>query len=276
MINDVASWLLDPAHWTGPDGVPARTWEHLWYSGVSLLIASIVAVPAGLLIGHTGRGRVVAVNLAGAARAVPSLGLLFIMVLFLGPKLKGDAASLWPSLIVLIVLAIPPILSGAYAGVEGVDPAARDAARGMGMTGWEVLSRVEVPCALPLIFSGLRSAALQVVATATIAAIVGIGGLGRLLIDGQAIRDFPQMVSGALLVAVLALLVDLVLAGVQRYAVSPGLTGRGATRGGDRAATGADGATDRDGIPEPGAVFAGEQGLAVRRQAGETEPRHNS
>lgn len=276
MINDVASWLLDPAHWTGPDGVPARTWEHIWYSGVSLLIASLIAVPAGLLIGHTGRGRVVAVNLAGAARAVPSLGLLFIMVLFLGPRLSGDAASLWPSLIVLIVLAIPPILSGAYAGVEGVDPAARDAARGMGMTGWEVLSRVEVPCALPLIFSGLRSAALQVVATATIAAIVGIGGLGRFLIDGQAIRDFPQMVSGALLVAVLALLVDLVLAGVQRYAVSPGLTGRTTTRGGGRAATDAAGTTDADGIPAPAAVFAGEKELAVRREAGETEPRHNS
>ncbi len=267
MINDITTWLLDPAHWTGPDGVPTRTWQHLWYSGLSLLIASLIAVPVGLWVGHTGRGRVVAVNLAGAARAVPSLGLLFIMVLLLGPRLTGDAAFLWPSLIVLIVLAIPPILSGAYAGVEGVDPAARDAARGMGMTGWEVLSRVEVPCALPLIFSGLRSAALQVVATATIAAIVGIGGLGRFLIDGQAIRDFPQMASGALLVAVLALLVDLALAGVQRYAVSPGLTGRGAGRAGARSSA--------RGIPARAEAVHDEE-VAVRREAGETEPQHHS
>ncbi|MDF2144882.1 ABC transporter permease [Knoellia sp. p5-6-4] len=258
MIDDIASWLLDPAHWTGSDGVPARTLQHVWYSALSLLIASVVAVPAGLLIGHTGRGRVFVVNLAGAARAIPSLGLLFIMVLLLGPKLTGDAAFLWPSLVVLIVLAIPPILSGAYAGVEGVDPAARDAAQGMGMTGWELLRKVEVPCALPLVFSGLRSAALQVVATATIAAIAGLGGFGRFLFDGQAIRDFPQMASGALLVAVLALLVDLTLAAVQRYAVSPGLTGRGLGR------------DARDRTPSR------EMEVAVRRAAGETELQHNS
>ena len=275
MINDTLSWLLDPAHWTGPDGVLARTGEHLWYSAISLLIASVIAVPAGLLIGHTGRGRVFVVNLAGAARAIPSLGLLFIMVLLLGPRLTGDAAFLWPSLVVLIVLAIPPILSGAYAGVEGVDPAARDAARGMGMTGWEVLSRVEVPCALPLVFSGLRSAALQVVATATIAAIAGLGGLGRFLIDGQATRDFPQMASGALLVAVLALLVDLAFAGVQRYAVSPGLTGRATSRGGRRAATGADGRPGVDGIPARDGTPGREKELAVHREAGDTEPQHN-
>ena len=248
MIPGVLDWLSDPAHWTGPDGVPARTAEHLWYSAVALLIASVVAIPAGLLIGHSGRGRFLVVNLAGAARAIPSLGLLFIMVLFLGPRLSGDAAFLWPSLVVLVVLAIPPVLSGAYAGVEGVDPAARDAARGMGMTGAEVLAKVEAPCALPLIFSGLRSAALQVVATATIAAIAGLGGLGRFLIDGQSVRDFPQMASGALLVAVLALLVDLTFAAVQRYAVSPGLTGRGS----------------RSAVRE--------MTVAVRGDSGETEP----
>jgi osmoprotectant transport system permease protein len=252
MIPGVLEWLSDPAHWTGPDGVPARTLQHVWYSAVALLIASVVAIPAGLLIGHTGRGRFLVVNLAGAARAIPSLGLLFIMVLFLGPRLSGDAAFLWPSLVVLIVLAIPPILSGAYAGVEGVDPAARDAARGMGMTGAEVLAKVEAPCALPLVFSGVRSAALQVVATATIAAIVGLGGLGRFLIDGQSVRDFPQMASGAVLVAVLALLVDLLFAVVQRYAVSPGLTGR-ASRGAVREMT-----------------------VAVRGDSGETEPQHTS
>jgi osmoprotectant transport system permease protein len=230
MINGLIDWLTDSANWSGSEGVPARTLEHLWYSGLSLVVASLIAIPLGLAIGHTGRGRFFVVNLAGAARAIPSLGLLYVMVLWLFPKLAGDSAFLVPSLIVLIVLAIPPLMAGAYAGVEGVDPAARDAAKGMGMTGGQVLAKVEVPNALPLIFSGFRSATLQVIATATLAAVAGTGGLGRFLIDGQKVRDYPQMASGALLVAVLALVVDLLLSLVQRYAVSPGLTGRSTGR----------------------------------------------
>lgn len=226
MIPTILSWLTDAAHWSGDDGIPNRLWEHLWYSAVALVIAGVIAIPAGLAIGHTGRGRFLVVNLAGAARAIPSLGLLYLMVLWLFPRLSGDSAFLVPSVIVLVVLAIPPMMSGAYAGVDEVDPAARDAAKGMGMTGWEVLRKVEVPCAAPLVFSGIRSAALQVVATTTIAAVAGLGGLGRFLIDGQKVRDFPQMAAGAVLVAALALAVDLVFALVQRYAVSPGLTGR--------------------------------------------------
>lgn len=232
MIAAIIQWLSDPMHWSADDGVPHRVLEHLEYSVVSLVIATVVAIPLGLYIGHTGRGRFVGVNIVGAARAIPSLGLLFIMFLLVGPRLSGDAAFLWPSLIVLIVLAIPPVLSGAYAGVEGVDPSARDAAKGMGMTGSQVLRRVELPCALPLLFSGVRSAALQVVATATIAAVLGVGGLGRFLIDGLASRDFPQMASGAVLVAALALIVDLLFALIQRYSVSPGLTGRAARSAG--------------------------------------------
>ena len=231
MIPGIIDWLTDPANWSGPDGVPTRLFEHVWYCALALAIASLVAVPAGLAIGHTGRGRFFAVNLAGAARAIPSLGLLYVLVLWLFPKLAGDSAFLVPTLIVLVVLAIPPLMAGAYAGVEGVDPAARDAARGMGMTGGQVLRKVEVPCALPLIFSGLRSATLQVVGTATIAAVAGTGGLGRFLIDGQKVQDFPQMASGALIVALLALGLDLLLALVQRSAVSPGLTGRSTQRG---------------------------------------------
>jgi osmoprotectant transport system permease protein len=230
MINGLIDWLTDSANWSGSEGVPARTLEHLWYSGLSLVVASLIAIPLGLAIGHSGRGRFFVVNLAGAARAIPSLGLLYVMVLWLFPKLAGDSAFLVPSLIVLIVLAIPPLMAGAYAGVEGVDPAARDAAKGMGMTGGQVLAKVEVPNALPLIFSGFRSATLQVIATATLAAVAGTGGLGRFLIDGQKVRDYPQMASGALLVAVLALVVDLLLSLVQRYAVSPGLTGRSTGR----------------------------------------------
>lgn len=229
-MNDVLSWLTASAHWSGEDGIPQRLLEHLYYSGVALLIAAVIAIPLGLFVGHTGRGRFVVVNAAGAARAVPSLGLLFVSVLVLGPRLTGDTAFVVPCEIVLVVLAIPPILAGAYAGVEEVDPAVRDAAKGMGMRGPEVLARVEIPCALPLIFSGLRSGALQVVATATIAATVGLGGLGRFLIDGLAVRDYSQMAAGAVLVAVLALVVDLGFALIQRYAVSPGLTGRIGTR----------------------------------------------
>ncbi len=229
-MDALLTWLTDAAHWSGVDGVPQRVLEHVTYSLIAVAAASVVAIPLGLWVGHTGRGRFAVVNLAGAARAIPSLGLLFVMVLFLGPRFSGDAAFLAPSLVVLTVLAIPPILAGAYAGVDEVDPAARDAAKGMGMHGLQVLAEVELPCAMPLIFSGLRSATLQVVATATIAATAGVGGLGRFLIDGLAVRDYGQMAAGALLVAVLALAVDLVFALVQRYAVSPGLTGRRARR----------------------------------------------
>ncbi|WP_226347080.1 ABC transporter permease [Agilicoccus flavus] len=223
MISRIFGWLFDPAN-TG--AIVSRTLEHLQYSVVALALAALIAIPAGMYVGHTGRGRFAVVNLAGAARAIPTLGLLYLMVLLLGPRLTGDVAFLLPNLLVLVVLAIPPILSGTYAGIDEVDPAARDAAKGMGLTGREVLLRVEFPCALPLVFSGLRSALLQVVATATIAATAGLGGLGRFLIDGLAVRDFPQMAAGAILVAVLALLCDLVFGLAQRYAVSPGISGR--------------------------------------------------
>ena len=226
MIGRIFAWLAEGAHWQGSDGILARLIEHLAYSLVAVVIAALIAIPLGLFIWHTGRGRFLVVNLTGAARAIPSLGLLFLAVLWLGPKFSGDIAFLAPAGLVLVVLAIPPILSGAYAGVEGVDPQARDAARGMGMRGTEVLRQVEVPCALPLIMSGIRSATLQVIATATIAAVVGLGGLGRFLIDGLAVRDTPQTASGAVLVALLALAVDMVLALVQRSVVSRGLTGR--------------------------------------------------
>jgi osmoprotectant transport system permease protein len=223
-MNLLWTWLSDPANWQGSSGIPVRVVEHLSYSAVTLLLAALVGVPLGLWIGHTGKGRVVVVNLVNGMRSVPTLGLLFVAVLVIGPLLAGDIAFLVPAIFVLVVLAVPPILAGAYAGVEGVDHGARDAARGMGMSSAEVLFRVEVPCALPLIFSGLRSAALQVVATATLAASVSLGGLGRFLIDGQAYRDYGQMAGGALLVAALAMLVDLVFATVQRLVVSPGLT----------------------------------------------------
>jgi len=225
MIDNILGWLTDPVQWSGPDGIPARVTQHLGYSVVTLLVAAVIAIPLGLLVGHTGRGRFL-VSMANSLRAVPSLGLLFAISLWVGPKLHGNLAFVIPSIIVLVLLAIPPILSGTYAGIEGVDPAARDAAKGMGMRGSEVLRVVELPCALPLLMSGLRSAALQVIATATIASSVSLGGLGRYLIDGVASNQYEVMAGGAMLVAGLALLVDLLMAGLQRAVVSPGLTGK--------------------------------------------------
>lgn len=223
MISLTWEWLTDPATWTGSGGILAQSVAHLRISLIALLVAALIAVPVGLYIGHTGRGRWLAINLAGAFRAIPSLGVLFVATLVLLPRMSGDLAYELPVILVLVLLAIPPVLSGTYAGVEAVDPSARDAARGVGMTESQILWQVEVPAALPLILSGLRSAMLQIIATATIAAIVGIDGLGRFLIDGQASRQYEVMAGGAIAVAILALLVDVVLAGVQRLVVSPGL-----------------------------------------------------
>ena len=223
MIEQTWHWLTDAESWTGAGGILAQAVTHLRISLIALLLAALVGVPVGLYIGHTGRGRWLAINLAGAFRAIPSLGVLFIAIMLLLPRLRGELAYELPVIIVLVLLAIPPVLSGTYAGVESVDPAARDAARGVGMTEPQVLRQVEIPAALPLLISGLRSAMLQIIATATIAAVVGVGGLGRFLIDGQASRQYEVMAGGALTVAALALLVDLLLALVQRGVVSPGL-----------------------------------------------------
>ena len=213
----VLAWFTDAAHWRGPGGVPVRFAEHLYYTGVTVLIASAIAVPLGLLVGHTARGGVLLVGLANAMRALPTLGLLtFLFLLFRSQGLS--------TVVTLVVLTVPPVLAGAYAGVQSVEAAVVDAARGMGMTPAQRLFQVELPGALPLLLGGLRSAVLQVVATTTVAAYLGLGGLGRLLLDGLRSGDYPQMVAGALLTAGLAVVLDLLLAGVQRVAVPTGVT----------------------------------------------------
>lgn len=229
MIADVIAWLTSAESWTGDGMILDRLVEHLLYTALAMAFALAIALPIGLWVGHTGRGRWL-ISAANAVRAVPTLGLLFALALWLGPYLGRTTAFLVPSIVVLSLLAIPPILSGVYAGIEAVDPAARDAARGIGMTGRQVLWGVEVPVALPLVLSGIRAATLQVVATATVAAFIGLGGLGRFIIDGLAVQDYAQTAGGALLVALLALALDGVLAVVQRLVVSPGLTSR-PTRG---------------------------------------------
>jgi osmoprotectant transport system permease protein len=222
----IVDFLGNSANWSGSDGIPRRVVEHLEYTFLALAFVCAIAFPLGLYVGHTGRGSVAIAGSANALRALPDFGLLVYVVLLISGKLPAKLAYLLPSILVLVILGIPALLSATYAGVQNVDPAARDAARGMGMSGRQVLWRVEVPNALPLILSGVRASMLQIVATATIAAYVSLGGLGRFILDGQAVRDYSQMAAGAVLVGGLAIALDLITAGIQRLVVSPGVTGR--------------------------------------------------
>jgi len=213
-------WLADPVNWAGPGGIPTRVGEHLLYTLVTLLIGVIIAVPAGLAIGHTGRGRGIAVQASGVLRALPTLGLLLLLALWLG-------IGFTPPLIVMVALALPPLLAGAYAGMDAVDRQTIDAARSIGMTGWQVLFQVELPLALPLVIGGIRSGCLQVIATWTVAAYLPLGGLGRYIYDGLAVQNYAEMLGASVLVIVLALLADGLFALVQRLVVPRGvLAGR--------------------------------------------------
>lgn len=231
MIGDVFTWLNDPAHYRTTrsfTGITDQIITHLQYSGIAMAIALLIALPIGLFVGHTGRGNWL-ISGANAVRAIPGIGLLVLLAVMISPNFVGrtNLGFLIPTEIVLVVIAVPAILSNTAAGLQNVEPAIRDAARGMGMTGSQVLWRVELPNSLPLIFSGVRSATLQVIATATIAAYLPLlGGLGRFIYDGLRQQDFPQMVSGGLLVAILAVVIDLVLAIIQRLVVSPGVSRR--------------------------------------------------
>jgi osmoprotectant transport system permease protein len=242
-LSHVITWFNDPSNWWGSSGLLIRIREHLLYALIILLIAIVIALPLGLFVGHTGRGVVVVVGLANGLRAIPTLGLVIYLYLWLSTKItttfavpwlvdRGALASFVSVMIALVLLALPPILTSTYAGVQNVDPAARDAASGMGMTGAQVVRKVELPCALPLIMSGIRSAALQVIATVTVAAYLPfLGGLGRYIKDGAGDLNntqtgYPAMVAAGLTVAILAVVVDALFNLLQRALVSPGLTGR--------------------------------------------------
>jgi osmoprotectant transport system permease protein len=210
-------WIFDPANWAGAGGIPARTLEHILYSLLTLLLAAAIALPIGFAIGHTGRLRGFAVGVSGALRALPTLGLVIYLALITAN------VSIVPPLIALTILAIPPLLAGAYSGLESVDRAPIDAARAIGMTGWQVFAKVELPLALPLVIGGIRSGALQVIATWTVAAILPVGGLGRFLIDGIAVQNYPEMLGGSIIVIALALVSDGLFAIVQRLVVPRGV-----------------------------------------------------
>ena len=213
-------WINQSANWQGPGSIPQQILAHLGYSILPLLIATLIGIPAGVAIGHTRRGAVLAVNLANSWRAIPTLGLLILLAVYLG-------FSLLTWLVPLVVLAIPPILVNTYEGVAGVDPDVLDAARGAGMTSWQQVARVEVPIALSLILVGLRTATIFVVATATIAAYIGLGGLGRFIIDGLASNQYGPVAGGALLVVLLAVIVLAFFAGLSRLVVPAGLRKQG-------------------------------------------------
>jgi len=212
-IATIARWFTDGSHWQGSDGIPHRLAEHLTICGLSLAVAVGVALPVGIILGHLRKGGVLAENIANLGRAVPSLAILIIAVPFVGIGAR-------PAELALIALAVPPLLTNTYVGMAGVDEDVRDAARGLGMTGWQMVVRAEVPLALPLILAGLRTAAFQVVATATLAAVVASGGLGRYIVDGLAVRDNVEVVCGSLLVVALAVTVEVLIAGIQRLAVA--------------------------------------------------------
>lgn len=209
LFADALAWITDGAHWGGPGGIDHRIVQHLLVTFAAVAIAAVLALPLGILIGHTGRGRLVVVALAGAVRAVPTLGLLTLLGLALGIGLQAP-------LLALVALAFPSLLAGAYAGIEAADRGAVDAARAVGMSEWQLVTRVEIPLGADVILGGIRAATLQVVATATLAAYISDTGLGRYLFAGLKSRHYDEMLAGALLVATLALVLDLTLAALQR------------------------------------------------------------
>src|SRR3954447_10996547 len=202
IIRDVVQWFTDGAHWTGDDGIPHRLFQHVVISGEAILIALVITMPIALWLGHVGRGGFLAINVSNIGRAMPSFAVLVLAAQLIGIGSK-------PAVIALVALAIPPIMTNTYVGMREVDSDARDAARGMGVSGWQMLRRVEVPLAAPLILTGIRTSAVQVVATATLAALVAAGGLGRFIVDGLPQADYAQVVAGAVLVALVSLAVEL-------------------------------------------------------------------
>lgn len=208
-LLEAIEWLLTAEAWSGPSGLGVRAVEHLWYTFLAVLLSALIALPAGLLIGHTGKGRSIAVLSTGVVRALPTLGLVTLVALFSGIGLTAP-------MVAFIVLAVPSIIAGAYSGVESVDSRTLDAARAQGMSSWQVLTKVEIPLGLPLIIGGIRLAVLQVVATAMLAAYVGAGGLGRQLFLGLRTQDYAMMLGASIVVIVMAIVLDTLFGLTQR------------------------------------------------------------
>jgi osmoprotectant transport system permease protein len=215
-IANVLRWFADAAHWTGSDGIPTRLTEHIQLSAESVAIGALIALPIGIVLGHYGRFGDLAINISNVGRAVPSFGILVIAFQVFG---LGD----FPIVLSLTALAIPPMLTNSYVALREVDPDVKDAARGMGYRELAQVLRVELPLAVPLLMAGVRTSAVQVVATATLAALIAGGGLGRYIIDGLAQQDYTKLFAGAVLVALLALATELSLSGVERLLMPAGI-----------------------------------------------------
>ena len=228
LLLDALRWLADPSQWQpgslSPLPIQDRLLEHLTYTAVAVGIAALIALPLGFFIGHTGRGRQFVIAFTGSMRALPTLGLLFFLLMVFGYVLSYDTAPIVGATISFVILAIPSMLAGAYSGVESVDRGIIDSARANGMTEWQILTQVEIPLGLPLIVGGFRSAVLQVIATVTIASYAGLGGLGRIITSGIGFNDYDRILGGALLVTALALVIDGLFALAQRATATQGLT----------------------------------------------------
>ena len=215
-LVSVWQWFADPTHWSGSEGIPQRLLEHVQYSAESVAVGAVIALPIGIALGHYGRFGNLAINISNVGRAIPSFGLLVIAFQVFG---LGDL----PIVISLTALAIPPMVTNSYVGLIEVDPDIKDAARGMGYRELTQLLRVELPLAVPLVMAGIRTSAVQVVATATLAAIIAGGGFGRFVIDGIAQQNYQMMFAGALLVALLAIATELSLSGLETVLMPRGL-----------------------------------------------------
>jgi osmoprotectant transport system permease protein len=217
VLEQAWAWLTDPENWSGDEGIPALTWQHVRISGIAIALAMLISMPLAIWLGHLRKGGSFATSIGNLGRAVPTLGVLVIVAV--GPV----GVSEWAAIVALTVFAVPPILTNTYIAVRDVDDDVRDAAKGMGMTGWESVRRAELPLALPVIAAGLRTAVVQVVATATLAAFIGAGTLGLPVIVGFGLQDNGQLFAGAFLVALLCVLVEAVMAVLERVLTPPAL-----------------------------------------------------
>jgi osmoprotectant transport system permease protein len=218
-IFDGIQWLTTADNWTGRNGIGRAVVQHLWYSLIATGLAAAIALPIGLAIGHTGRGRFVVVNVTGIWRAIPTIGVVTIVY-------RWQPLSIWPVLVALVILAIPPIVLNTVAGIDSVPGDIRDAATGMGLTGWQALWHVEVPNAMPLILAGIRSAANQVIATVSVAGFVGLGTLGVFIFSAARTNQQDVMAGASIAIIILVLAVEGLFALLQRAIVSPGVRAR--------------------------------------------------
>lgn len=215
-LTATLAWLATPAHWQGTDGILTRVAEHLILAGTGLAVAAVLAAPIGVWLGHTGRGGLLAVNAANIGRALPSMAVL-ALVLPLAFRL-GLGLGFWPTVLMLVPLGVPLILTNCYVGIRSVDRELVDVARGLGMRGWEVLRDVELPLAAPILLAGVRNAGVTIVATAPLGALVASGGLGRYIVDGLARQDTGRLIVGAALVALLSIGTELAFGALERLA----------------------------------------------------------